>query len=114
MQKILFLFLVVMLSGCGLTDSFGKSSKPSNEAPQKQQNQTRTIGQTASDIRISAGIHLDLVALKLYKPITVTVKRGYVTYTGTVPTERDSFIAVGVAWKQNGVKKVINNLKVAK
>ncbi len=52
------------------------------------------------------------VALELYKPIEVTVRGGKVIYIGSVPTEKDSLLATGVAWKQNGVKAVINKLAV--
>lgn len=110
MRAILLLLVMTTLSGCWLTGSAGKEKKTSqNNAPASK---SRTLTQTADDIRISAALHLDLAALKLYKPITATVLRGKVTYTGTVQTERDSLIALGVAWKQNGVKEVENNLKV--
>ncbi len=110
----LYLFIIIMLSSCTLTEYFRKTSKPSNKITYNEQHQTRTLKQTGSDLRISSGIHIDLVALDLYKQVTVTVNKGIVTYTGTVPTERDKLVALGVAWKQNGVKKVINNLEVAK
>lgn len=114
MKGTFFLIIITMLSSCALTEYFGKESKSSSNITQNQRHQTRTLKQSASDLRISSGIYLDLVALDLYKSITVTVNKGFVTYTGTVPTARDSLVALGVAWKQNGVKKVINNLKVAK
>ncbi len=65
-------------------------------------------------MRISAGIHIDLYALELFKPIDVKVKNGIVYYTGTVRSMKESFAASGVAWKQNGVKEVVNNLKIEK
>lgn len=42
------------------------------------------------------------------------VRNGIVYYTGSVSSMKDSFAASGIAWKQNGVKKVINNLKIEK
>ena len=104
MHKILFLFITVILSGCTAIcgEKGNKDTVPTS----------RTLSQTAEDMRISAAIHTDLAALDLYKPIDVNVRGGKVIYTGSVPTEKDSFMAVGVAWKQNGVNGVINELKV--
>jgi len=122
MRNILLLILITSLSSCGL---FGikNTSKPAPSAKRVQEarpahdaksQKTRTIGQTAEDLRISAGIHIDLFALDLFKPIDVKVKNGVVYYTGTVRNLKESFAAAGVAWKQNGVKKVVNDLKIEK
>ena len=109
MRIALLLLLITSLSGCGILSTKGKKS-----APNTQTTKTRTIGQATQDLRISAGIHIDLYCLELYKPIDVKVQNGVVYYTGSVPSLKESFAASGVAWKQNGVKKVVNNLKVEK
>jgi len=109
MRITLFLLIITSLSSCGILGTPGK--KPSSNP---ETTKSRTIGQTAEDLRISAGIHIDLYCLELFKPIDVKVKNGIVYYTGSVPSMKESFAASGVAWKQNGVKKVVNNLKVDK
>ena len=105
MRAVLLLLLIITLSSCAIMGNQGKSVEATK---------TRAIGQTAEDLRISAGIHIDLYSLELYKPIDVKVRNGIVYYTGSVSSMKDSFAASGIAWKQNGVKKVINNLKIEK
>lgn len=105
MRAVLLLLLITTLSSCAIMGNQGKSVEATK---------TRAIGQTAEDLRISAGIHIDLYSLELYKPIDVKVRNGIVYYTGSVSSMKDSFAASGIAWKQNGVKKVINNLKIEK
>lgn len=109
MRTALLLLLITSLSSCGILGN--QSKKPTSNTDAAK---TRTIGQTAEDLRISAGIHIDLYCLELFKPIDVKVKNGIVYYTGEVPNLKDSFAASGIAWKQNGVKEVVNNLKVSK
>ena len=109
MKKILLLLIATSLSGCWITDTKSKKSPPSAEA-----SKTRTMTQTADDLRISAAIHIDLYCLDLYKPIDVKVKDGVVYYTGSVPSLKESFAASGIAWKQNGVRDVVNDLKIEK
>ena len=101
MRAILLLFIITILSGCSNAVSTD-SSVPAS----------RTLSQTAKDLKITAAIHTDLAALDLYKPINVQVRGGKVIYTGTVPTIKDDLAAVGVAWKQPGVTGVINNLVI--
>lgn len=112
MRITFLLLLIIALSSCGLLKN--QTEKPTTTNNTNKAPKTRTIGQATDDIRISAGIHIDLYCLELFKPIDVKVKNGIVYYTGSVPSLKDSFAASGVAWKQNGVKEVINNLKVEK
>ena len=109
MKNVLVLLLITSLSSCAIMSA--QTKKPTND---KKETKTRTISQTANDLRISTGIHVDLYCLELYKPVNVEVKNGIVHYTGTVPSLKESFAASGVAWKQNGVKQVINDLKIEK
>jgi hypothetical protein len=109
MRTTLLLLLIISLSSCGILGTQGKKSAPNTGVAK-----TRTIGETTKDLRISAGIHIDLYCLELYKPIDVKVQNGVVYYTGSVSSLKESFAASGVAWKQNGVKKVVNNLKIEK
>lgn len=109
MKNILVFLLITSLSSCAIMTA--QTKKPTNDGKAQK---TRTIAQTANDLRISTGIHVDLYCLELYKPVNVEVKNGVVHYTGTVPSLKESFAALGVAWKQNGVKEVINDLKIEK
>lgn len=109
MRTVLLFLLITSLASCEILGNQSKKTTPTTETTE-----TLTIGQTAEDLRISSGIHIDLYCLELYKPIDVKVKNGIVYYTGSVPSLKDSFAASGIAWKQNGVKKVVNNLKVEK
>lgn len=62
MRAGLLLLLITTLSSCAIMGNQGKSVEATK---------TRAIGQTAEDLRISAGIHIDLYSLELYKPIDV-------------------------------------------
>ncbi len=114
MRNLILFLLMTSLSSCGIFNTHAANKQ--NPHPNSKTNAPKTsiISQTADDIRISAGIHIDLYALDLFKPIDVKVKNGVVYYTGTVASVKDSFAASGVAWKQNGVKKVVNNLTIQK
>jgi osmotically-inducible protein OsmY len=105
-NNILSLLAVATLSACTSCEISRKES-----STQTHQHGT-TLGQAAEDLRISAAIHTDLAALDLYKPIDVKVRNGKVTYTGNVSTEKENLLALGAAWKQNGVVEVENNLIV--
>jgi len=107
MKKILILLTLTSLSSCGVL-----GIKSNKHTPSEKHNKTQTITKTVDDLRISAGIHVDLYCLDLFKPVDVKVQDGVVYYTGSVHSLKESFAASGIAWKQNGVKKVVNNLKV--
>ena len=77
MRIALLLLLITSLSGCGILSTKGKKS-----APNTQTTKTRTIGQATQDLRISAGIHIDLYFLELYKPIDVKVYKEQFTIQG--------------------------------
>ena len=75
----------------------------------------RSAGSTVDDIKISAGIKKDFISKgfrDLYTKINVEVADGRVLYTGSVATEDDMMKAVDIAWAQNGVAEVVNELHV--
>ena len=75
----------------------------------------RTLGSTVDDIKISAGIKKDFISKgfrDLYTKINVEVADGRVLYTGEVATDDDVMQAVDIAWAQNGVVEVVNELEV--
>lgn len=117
-MRSVLLILILTLSGCGLVSKLihkepqqSQDKGPQNSNTNKPQ-KNRAISEVVDDARISAALHIDLAALKLYKPINAKVQKGTVILTGTVESEKDSLTAYGAAWKQNGVKNVINNIKV--
>ncbi len=75
----------------------------------------RTVGSTFDDVKISAGIKKSFLTQgfrDLYTKINVEVADGRVLYTGTVGTDEDVMKAVDIAWAQNGVTEVVNELQV--
>lgn len=77
----------------------------------------RSVGETIDDTKISAKIKGSFMKdgfRTLYSKINVEVMEGRVMYTGTVDNEEDIMTALEIAWKQNGVKEVLNELQVDK
>lgn len=74
----------------------------------------RSLGETVDDAKIASKIKIDMMKSfkSLYTKIDVEVFEGRVMYTGTVDSEEDIMNAVEIAWKQDGVKEVINELEV--
>ena len=73
----------------------------------------RSIGEAIDDVKISTKIKADFMKSgfkSLYAKIDVEVIEGRVMYTGTVETEEDIMNALEIAWKQEGVKEVLNEL----
>lgn len=97
LNSILLLCIVFAISGCIVKAPFNDE----------------TMGENVDDTAISAKIKAAFIKnglRDLYAKITVAVSQGRVMYTGSVSTEEDMINAVDIAWKQNGVKEVINNL----
>lgn len=75
----------------------------------------RSVNETMSDVKLSAALRADLIKNSfrdIYTKINVEVIDGRVLYTGKVDTEEQILQAVEIAWKQKGVKEVVNELKV--
>jgi osmotically-inducible protein OsmY len=51
-------------------------------------------------------------SLEMYRKLTLTVKEGRVLIAGTVPTPDMRVTAVRLAWQAEGVRQVINEIKV--
>lgn len=76
----------------------------------------RSLGEALDDTKILASIKASLAKSnfkKLYTKINVEVVEGRVLYTGYVNDEDEIVEAVKIAWDQQGVKEVINELKVS-
>jgi osmotically-inducible protein OsmY len=77
----------------------------------------RAAGDTLKDMRISTAIKANLLNKdfrNLYSKIRIEVIEGRVLLTGDIEKESDAIKAVEIAWNQEGVKEVINELKVSK
>lgn len=67
------------------------------------------------DAAIRAGLNDRFLKkdLELYGDVNISVEEGRVLLTGTVPTPEDQVEAVRLAWQPEGVREVINELRVA-
>lgn len=77
----------------------------------------RPASEALTDIRIASGIKASFIKnnfRELYTKIKIEVVQGRVLYTGAVDKEEDVISAVDIAWKQEGVVEVVNELKVDK
>lgn len=108
--KLAPLFLAALaLSGCFPT-LFAAGAASTVEAAKDQ-----PVGDSVTDAKTSASIKASFMKngfSQLYAKISVSVVSGVVLYTGSVSSEEDIMKAVEIAWNQNGVKEVINELKV--
>lgn len=109
----LYLGLLIMssLSGC-LPAAFTAATTTALSVAKD-----RSIGNAVDDAKISAAIKAAFIKnnfRELYTKISVEVLQGRVLYTGTVDKEEDMLEAVRIAWDQEGVTEVINELKVDK
>lgn len=75
----------------------------------------KTVGQSIDDTAISNKIKKEFITKgfkKLYAKINVEVCQGRVLYTGVVENDEDIMKAIDIAWNQEGVKEVINELEL--
>ncbi len=111
MQKLLIVVMSVLLSGCFPTVFTGAAVSATEFA------KDRPAGDTLKDIRIATAIKASFAKKnfrELYTKIQVEVVQGRVLYTGRIDKEEDAINAVQIAWEQEGVVEVINELKVDK
>lgn len=106
---LIFFLLSNILSGCVAAVGTGVMSLGLSAAKDK------TIGQSIDDSAISSSIKKSFLVSgfkNLYIRINVEVEKGRVLYTGYVKDDQDILTAIDIAWKQKGVKEVINELIV--
>jgi osmotically-inducible protein OsmY len=106
---LIFFLLSSILSGCVAAVGTGVMSLGLSAAKDK------TIGQSIDDSAISSSIKKSFLVSgfkNLYIRINVEVEKGRVLYTGYVKDDQDILTAIDIAWKQKGVKEVINELIV--
>ena len=113
MKKILTIsiFLLFSLSSCAPAIFSGTAFGG------KLLMQDKTVGESLSDTAIWTKIRSKMINKKidnLFGSITVKVHEGRVLLTGTVPNREAILEVLKVCWDTQGVKEVINELKVEK
>ncbi len=107
----LLILASLLLSGCFPTVFAGATSATVAVA------KDRSIGDAVDDAKISAKIKANFIKdgfRALYAKIDVEVVDGRVMYTGVVDSEEDIMKALEIAWNQEGVKEVLNELQTDK
>lgn len=105
----LMLTISFALSGC-LETAFGGATATTLSFAKD-----RPAGDTLTDIKISARIKGELIKghfKKIYSRVTIEVVQGRVFLAGIVEKEEHMLTAIQVAWNQQGVNDVINEMKV--
>ena len=109
MNKLLVLFLSLLIIGCGPT-LVTTGAKTAVE----QQSDDKTIRESWDDATIKLGIKEKYFALDatLFTKIDVEVELGKVLLTGVVPFGDMRLEAVRLAWQQEGVVEVLNEISI--
>ena len=114
MNKLNLSLLIIaslLLSGCFPTVFAGATKATVAVA------KDRSVGDAVEDAKISAKIKANFIKdgfRALYAKIDVEVIDGRVMYTGVVDSEEDIMKALEIAWNQEGVKEVLNELQTDK
>jgi|GEM_PF-767381 len=102
------------LSGCAPMFIFGGSASAGTTLTKEQ-----TVGSSIDDVNIWTKIKADF--LKDHKEIpgvltnvSVEVSEGRVLLTGNVESSDDRLKVLRIAWQQNGVREVINEIKLTR
>ena len=104
-----FMMLSISLIGCLPTIFTGATGSAMEFA------KDRSAGETITDARISAAIKASLIKENfkyVYSRIKVEVVKGVVFFTGSVEKNEHALLPVQIAWQQQGVVEVINEIKV--
>ena len=109
MNKIAILFLSFFIIGCGpsLVTTGAKTAV-------EQQTDNKTMRESWDDATIKLGIKEKYFALDatLFTKIDVEVELGKVLLTGVVPFGDMRLEAVRLAWQQEGVVEVLNEISI--
>jgi len=109
---ILFLIFILSISGCGWLIIGGGTAYEGY----KVGSDPRSVGTQIDDATITTKVKLKLIEDPITKArkIDVDTVNGVVTLTGAVESEEEIKRAVEIARNVEGVKKVVNNLRVEK
>ena len=108
---LLVALLPFLLSGCLPTIFTGTAGSMMEFA------KDRKAGDTLTDVRISTAIKGEFIKKNfrtLYSKIKIEVVQGRVLFTGIISKKEDAITAIQIAWNQDGVVEVINELKLDK
>lgn len=114
MQKVSFISVVLLsflVSACLPVIFTGATASVTELA------KDRPKEEALKDFRIATAIKTSFIKnnfRELYTKIKVEVVQGRVLYTGLIDKEEDMINAVQIAWDQEGVVEVVNELKVDK
>lgn len=109
LNRIVIIISIFALSGC-MPVLFGIGAHAQIAATRN-----KSVTKATKDIAIANAIRKEYLLngfKKLYASITIDAADGNVQLTGTVENEEDVITAVEIAWNQNGVKEVLNELTV--
>ena len=109
MYKLVILFLSILFLGCGPT-FIGTGTKTAI----KQQQDDKTLSESWDDASIKLGIKEKYFSYDatLFTRIDVEVELGRVLLTGVVPFGDMKLEAVRLAWQQEGVLEVLNEISI--
>uniref|UniRef100_A0A7V4JPN0 BON domain-containing protein n=1 Tax=Thermodesulfobacterium geofontis TaxID=1295609 RepID=A0A7V4JPN0_9BACT len=112
LSLIFFLILVISISGCGWLVVGGGTAYEGY----KIGSDPRSVGTQIDDATITTKVKLKLIEDPITKArkIDVDTVNGVVTLTGAVESEEEIKRAVEIAKNVEGVKKVVNNLRIEK
>lgn len=109
-KKLTSLFLIILLSGCMHGAIVGSGAIGGVIA------QERSVGNAIDDTtvwsRIKSAFLADGESSKLFTKIGVKVIEGRVLLTGTVSNPEERLKALKLVWSQEGVREVINEVKI--
>ena len=116
MNKKLFLNLILtlfLLNGCAPIVLFGGAAG-SGVVLSKE----KSVGNSVDDVTIWSKIKAEFVKNKKEIPgiltnVSVEVSEGRVLLTGTLDSPDDRLKVLRIVWDQNGVREVINEIKIA-
>lgn len=106
---LIVIFTSFLLCGCFPTIFAGATGATVSVA------KDRSLGEAVDDTKIAAQIKAEMIKSNfrsLYAKVDVEVLEGRVMYTGTVDSEEDIMNAIEIAWKQDGVKEVLNEIEI--
>ncbi len=110
-SEILVIFLSLILSGCYPAIFTGTAASATAFA------KDRSAKDTVNDLTLSANIKAKIAKKgmrKYYSKINIEVINAAVMLTGQVETQADIVFIVDLVWQVEGVKEVINELRVNK
>jgi hyperosmotically inducible protein len=87
-----------------------------DEAQKKASDATRDVGEATKDAALTAAVKTKFLADTKISGLKIDVDthNNVVTLSGTVPTAAEKSLAAKVAKETDGVKSVVNNLKIGK